>query len=308
MLGYSADEQVARPLLIHDIDEIAERAAELGVARAGVFTRSGARRVRDARVDLRRKDGERLRVSLTITSSTTTTEGHRVRRGRLRHHRAGAARAALRPSATRRPRDRHGGRARDRARSGRPDRALQPGLRAAHRVRGGRRDRPPAWEALLPPEVAEPARRCADGRRPDDFPCRFEIDWMTADRRAAADRVGGDAAGGRRRRDHVRDRHRHRHHRTAPRRGAAADLHRPARRASSSTRRRASRSRTSRAATSSSAARGSGSRASAGSTGGPTASCSRPSRPRRACTATARWCGRARSSSGSARPATSRSR
>jgi PAS domain S-box-containing protein len=70
MFGYSADEMVGRatPLLLHDSDEVAARAAELGVAPSfEVFTA----RARSGRAETRewtciRRDGSRLRVSLSI--------------------------------------------------------------------------------------------------------------------------------------------------------------------------------------------------------------------------------------------------
>ena len=70
MFGYSADEMVGRatPLVLHDSDEVAARAAELGVAPGfEVFTTQA----RGGRAETRewtyiRRDGSRLRVSLSI--------------------------------------------------------------------------------------------------------------------------------------------------------------------------------------------------------------------------------------------------
>jgi diguanylate cyclase (GGDEF)-like protein/PAS domain S-box-containing protein len=70
MLGYGADEVVGRmmPSLFHDPLEIADRAAELGVAASDVFTTRAAAGLTETREwTYLRSDGGRLTVRLTVT-------------------------------------------------------------------------------------------------------------------------------------------------------------------------------------------------------------------------------------------------
>ena len=177
MLGYRADEVVgvATPALFHDADEVAARAAELGVEPGmEVFIAVPGREGSETRaVDLRAQ-GRRAAPRLA--------DGHRrARRGRRRdglprrrdrrdraRPRAGGAEGRARPHVRR---HRHGRHARRRARRRRADHPLQPGLRAASPATrrrtcsaGGR------GSMLVPPEQVETVRARLARDRPGAVP------------------------------------------------------------------------------------------------------------------------------------------
>ena len=260
---------VATLALIHDADEIAARAAELGrrAGRGGLHRRSrGARAPRRAQWTYVRKDGERLRVSLTITverdedGDVTGFVGvaadvtERVRAQAALQAERDLTSAGIDTAATLvivlGPR-RRGSSASTRPASGSPASAADDVL--------GRR----AWEVLRPARVRRAGARAARGLRPRATSrSGSRAVWLTAagERRLIA--WSRTLPARRRRRDRACHQHRHRRHRAASLGGAAAGLHRPAAGHPRAHGGGASRSRTSRAATSSSAAPGSGSPAS----------------------------------------------
>ena len=186
MLGYRADELIgASPLLYHDADEIAARAAELGVEPGvEVFSTIPERDGSETREwTFRRKDGERRRVSLTIT---------------LEHDEHGAPRTfvGVASDVTALIRAREALQAeRDIITTGvdtaaalvivlGPDGRVQRFNQACERLTGRRAADVigrPAEEVLLPAELAGSARTAFLAMGPDDFPFEFEIDWVTAD-------------------------------------------------------------------------------------------------------------------------------
>ena len=65
-----------------------------------------------------------------------------------------------------------------------PDGAIQRFNQACERLTGYMADAVlgrPAWEALLPPESGRDGAAAFLALRPQDFPVRFELDWMTTD-------------------------------------------------------------------------------------------------------------------------------
>ena len=200
MLGYSAAEMVGAPAtMLHDPAEITERALELGIEPGpDVFTVVPLRDGSETRQwTYIRKDGERIRVSLTITV-------HRDEDGRPTELLGVAsdvtplvrARAELQAE-------------RDVIARGvdtaaalvivlEPDGTVQRFNQACERLTGRKAADViglPAEEVLLPPDVAGGARQAFSALRPQDFPFEFEIEMDDRVRRAPADPVGGDLPG-----------------------------------------------------------------------------------------------------------------
>ena len=185
MLGYGAAEMVGAPAtMLHDPAEITERALELGIEPGpDVFTLVPLRDGSETRQwTYIRKDGERIRVSLTITV-------HRDEDGRPTELLGVAsdvtplvrARAELQAE-------------RDVIARGvdtaaalvivlEPDGTVQRFNQACERLTGRKAADViglPAEDVLLPPDVAGGARQAFSALRPPDFPFEFEIEWMTA--------------------------------------------------------------------------------------------------------------------------------
>jgi two-component system sensor histidine kinase/response regulator len=186
MLGYRADEVVgvATPALFHDADEIAERAAELGIEGgfevfATVPRREGAETRPWTYV---RKDGERLRVSVTVTEqhdahgvvtgflgvATDVTEAFRAQAA-LKAERGMIATGIDTAAALILVLDGDG--------------VIVTFNRACERVTGrSAQDMIGSlpWDTLLPPEAAQPVRSEFAAIRPEDFPLTSEYEWLTA--------------------------------------------------------------------------------------------------------------------------------
>jgi two-component system sensor histidine kinase/response regulator len=185
MLGYRVDEivGVASPMLFHDAAEVAARAAELGVEPELAFTTVPTREGSETRQwTYIRKDGERLRISLTIS---VERDAHGAVAGflgvatditaRLQAESALAAERAVIASGI----DTAGALILVLDAAG-----LVVTFNQACEVLSGHpaRDvigRAP-WSILLPPETAATLPAELAGARPEHFPQSTEYEWLTA--------------------------------------------------------------------------------------------------------------------------------